>query len=144
MTPSLRRALTAAALPLLLAAVVHPAAAVSTDDRLRALGDEFVARWLARAPHEATRLGVHTTDGMLLPISRTTLAEDLTWLRSFSTRLASIPVAELSDGWVVERDLLAARVERQQLDLEVIRPYERDPGAYLQLVMCLSVVQTSS
>jgi hypothetical protein len=132
--PSLRRALTAAALPLLLAALVRPASAITTDDRLRALGDEFVARWLARAPHEATRLGVHTADGVLLPVTRTTLAEDLAWLQGFRTRLASIPIAELSDPRAVERDLLAGRVERQLIDLEVIRPFERDPAAYLPLV----------
>jgi hypothetical protein len=130
---SLRRALTAA-LPLLLAALVRPASAVTTDDRLGALGDEFVARWLAHAPHEATRLGAHAADGVLLPVTRTTLAEDLTWLRGFSTRLASIPIAELSEARAIEHDLLAGRVERQLIDLEVIRPFERDPGAYLPLV----------
>lgn len=134
MTPSLRRALTAAALPLLLAALVRPATAVTTDERLRALGDEFVARWLARAPHEATRLGVHGADGVLKPVTRTTLAEDLAWLQGFRARLASIPLADLSEARAIERDLLAGRVERQLVDLEVIRPFERDPGAYLPLV----------
>ncbi|MEK7330778.1 MAG: DUF885 family protein, partial [Candidatus Eisenbacteria bacterium] len=134
MTPSLRRVLAAAVLPLLLAVLVRPAAAVTMDDRLRALGDEFVARWLARAPHEATRLGVHGADGVLLPVSQTTLAEDLAWLRGFRIRLASIRIAELGRERAVDRDLLAGRVERQRLDLEVIRPFERDPGAYLPLV----------
>lgn len=134
MTPSLRRTLTAALLSLLLAALVRPATAVTMDDRLRVLGDEFVARGLARAPQEATRLGVHASDGVLLPVSRTTLAEDLAWLRGFRIRLASIPIAELARERAIERDLLAARVERQMLDLEVIRPFERDPGAYVPLV----------
>jgi hypothetical protein len=134
LTPSFRRVLAAAALPLLLTALARPAAALTSDDRLRALGDEFVARWLERAPHEATRLGVHTADGVLLPVSRTTLADDAVWLRGFRIRLASIPIAELSSERAVDRDLLAARVERQRLDLEVIRPFERDPGAYLPLV----------
>jgi hypothetical protein len=133
LTPSFRGAL-AAALPLLLAVLVGPAAAVTADDRLRALGDEFVARWLERAPHEATRLGVHTADGALMPVSRTTLAEDAAWLRDFRARLASIPLTGLSREGTVDRELLAGRVERLQLDLEVIRPFERDPGAYLPLV----------
>lgn len=133
MTPSLRRIL-AALIALLLAAFAPPAAAESMDERLRAAGDEFVARWLERAPHDATRLGVHDTDRLLLPVTETTLAEDLDWLRAFRSRLESIPVAKLGRERAQECALLVAQVERRLLDLEIIRPFERDPSAYVPLV----------
>jgi uncharacterized protein (DUF885 family) len=121
-------------LALTLVAGAGPAAAGSMDQRLGAAGDAFVARWLARAPHEATRLGVHTSDALLVPVTETTLAEDLAWLRDFRGRLDSIPAASLGRERAVDRALLAARVERMLVDLESIHPYERDPGAYVPLV----------
>jgi uncharacterized protein DUF885 len=133
--PSLRRTLIAAIVPLLIAAVVAPVAAADDSDRLDLLGDEYVARWLARAPHEATRLGVHNADAVLLPVTRTTLAEDLVWLRGFRDRLASIGELNFTPDRAIERALLAGRVERQLLDLEVLRPFERDPSAYLPLIV---------
>ncbi len=134
MSSSLRRALAAAVLPLLLAAPSLPAEAATADDRLRSLGDEFVGRRLARAPHEATRLGVHATDHLLLPVTRVTLAEDRTWLRDLRARLALLRRDELSSERAIEYDLLAALAEREGLELDVIRPFERDPGAYSPLV----------
>jgi hypothetical protein len=128
------RAWSAALFLVLMTAGVRPAAADSMESRLRAAGDAFVARWLERSPHDATGLGVHDGDRALLPVSETSLAEDLVWLRAFRGRLDSIPATALPRERVVERTLLAARVERLLLDLEVIRPFERDPGAYVPLV----------
>ncbi len=135
MIPSLRRTLVTLVVPLLIAACAAPATADTAGDALALLGDEYVARWLERAPHEATSLGVHTNDDLVLPVTRTTLAEDLVWLRSFRVRLASLPGAEPSPERAIERALLAGRVERQLIDLEVIRPFERDPSAYLPLIV---------
>jgi hypothetical protein len=131
---SLLRTLSAAVLLTLIATGARPAAADSMDDRLREAGDAFIARWLERSPHDATRLGVHGNDRVLLPVSETSLAEDLVWLRAFQARLDSIPAAALSRERAVERALLVARVDRLLLDLEIIRPFERDPGAYVPLV----------
>ena len=134
MTRSLRHALAAALLPLLLAGAFRPAMADTPDDRLRRLGDEFLSRWLARNPAEATRLGAHTLDTAPLPVSRTSLAEDGAWAHDFAARLDSLPAPGLTRAAALDRALLAARVERWRLDLEVLRPYERDPGAYLALI----------
>lgn len=126
---------TLAALLLCLIAFVAPAAAgESANERLRMAGGDFMTWWLARAPHEATRLGDHDQDRVLLPVTETTLAADLAWLRAFRSRLDSIPTAPLPPDRAVDRALLAARIDRLLLDLEVIRPFERDPGAYVPLV----------
>jgi len=104
------------------------------DTRVRAAGEAFVARWLEHAPHDATRLGEHEDDARLVTVTETTLADDLAWLRRLRAELDSIPASSLGPERTVERVLLQARVERMLLDLEIIRPYERDPGAYVPIV----------
>jgi uncharacterized protein (DUF885 family) len=132
--PARRAIRSAIAAAMLLAVAALPAAAGRIDDRLRSLGDEFLAHSMRRAPHEATRLGQRESDGLLAPVTRTSLAEDLAWLRGFRAKVASLPGDRLSGDGAVVRHLLMARVERRMLELEVIRPFERDPGAYLPLV----------
>src|SRR5262245_44327714 len=110
------------------------AAGSDAEDRLRSLGEEFVERRLSRAPHLATRLGVHGTDHLLLPVTRVSLAEDRAWLAEFRARLDSLRRDELTSQRAVEYDLLVASAERERLDDDVLRPFERDPGAYLPLV----------
>jgi uncharacterized protein DUF885 len=130
---SSRRALAVAGLSLFLAAP-SPSFAASADVRLRLLGEEFVARRLSRAPHEATRLGTHDTDRELIPVTGVTLNEDRAWLQDFRARLAALERDELTSERAIEYDLLTASAERQRLELDVLRPFERDPGAYVPLV----------
>ena len=130
----MHRARGAAALALLIVALARPAAAATADDRLRALGNEYVSRWMDRDTHEATDRAMDDADGELRAVSGTTLAEDKARLLDLRARLEAIPAAELSEERAIERLLLAARIERRLLDAEVLRPFERDPGAYLALI----------
>ncbi len=86
------------------------------DPRLQLLGDEFVARPLAPT------------------VTALTLAEELAWIRGFRERLAAVPHDEAAGERASERDLLDAAVDRDLLELEVLRPFQRDPGAYVALV----------
>ena len=104
------------------------------DVRLQTLGDEFVARRLARAPHAAPRGGVHAGEPLARTVTALTLAEDLAWLRDFRDRLAAVPHDEPAGERASARALLDAAVDRELLELEVLRPFQRDPGAYVALV----------
>jgi uncharacterized protein DUF885 len=99
------------------------------DARLQTLGEEFVARRLARAPHAATRGGVHAGQPMAHAVTALTLAEELAWLHAFRERLAAVPREPTS-----ERVLLETALDRELLELDVLRPFQRDPGAYVALV----------
>jgi hypothetical protein len=125
------------ALAALVALALWPAragAAATLDDRFTALGEEFIAHWLEHAPQVATRLGVHDYDDRLIPVTEGSLAEETAWMKAFRTRLAEVPRARLSFDRALERDVLAARIERELLNLEVVRPFERNPSAYLDLI----------
>ena len=111
-----------------------PARAGSADGRFQRLADEFLSGWLARHPQLATRLGVHDRDRELRVVTQVTLAADAAWLRELRGRLARIPRRELSSAHALDDEVLAARLERELLDLEVIRTWETNPNAYLELV----------
>jgi uncharacterized protein (DUF885 family) len=111
-----------------------PALAQTGDPRFTRLGEEFLEHWLSRNPHVATRLGVHDWDDLLLPVTEASLAEEAVWLRDFRGRLGAVSRSSLSFGRALEYDVLKARIERQLLDVEAIRPFENNPNAYLELV----------
>jgi len=113
---------------------VGPLSSQAPDARLQRLGDEFLDDWLERRPHVATRLGVHDADGRLLPITAASVASDLRWLAGMRARLGAIPRAGLSFERAQEYDLLAARIERERIELAEVRSWERKPSLYLDLV----------
>jgi len=104
------------------------------DAAFQRLGDEFIDHMLRTHPQLATRLGVHLWDQLLMPVTQGALAGEADWMHRFRARVAAIPRAALSFDRALEYDLLVARTDRELLDLEVIRPYETNPNAYLELV----------
>ena len=106
----------------------------SPDARVQRLGDEFLDVWLERHPHLATRLGLHQWDGRLVPVTTASVASDLEWLSGMRKRLRAIPRSGLSFERLQEHDLLTARIERERIELEEVRSWERNPSFYLDLV----------
>lgn len=118
----------------LAAIVAGPAFAQKGDSRFGRLGDEYLAHWLERQPQVATRLGIHDRDDRLVPVTQVSLQQEAAWLHDFRTRLQAVPRAELSFDRSLEYDVLASRVDRGLLEVEVLRPYETNPNAYLDLI----------
>ncbi|HEY2953856.1 MAG TPA: DUF885 domain-containing protein [Candidatus Eisenbacteria bacterium] len=113
---------------------VAPLTSGGPEARLARLGDEFLDGWLERRPHLATRLGMHDWDGRLQPVTAASVAADLRWLAAMRERLGAIPRDQLSFERAQEYDLLAARLERERIELAEVRSWERNPGSYLDLV----------
>ena len=113
-------------------------AAPAADARFRELSEEFLGHWLGQRPHTATRLGLHDKDGELRVPTDTWLSDERDWLRGYQARLDSFaratPRAVLSFDRRLEYDVLRARVQRERLDAEVLRPFENNPNSYLALV----------
>jgi uncharacterized protein (DUF885 family) len=136
MRSSLLRALSIAALLTGAGAGPAPRAAhaASADAALEQLANQFLNGWLARHPQNATRLGLHQYDRQLIPVTQSSLADETAWLHKLRGQLDSIPRSAFSFNRMLDRDVLSARIDRELLDLEVIRPYEHNPNAYLDLV----------
>jgi uncharacterized protein (DUF885 family) len=118
----------------LLATPVWSATKAPGDAALTALADEFIQRQLTREPGLATRLGVHDSDAKLYPVTQATLADDARWFHDFEQRLMRTDRKTLSLERALEYDLLLSRTRARLLDLEVIKPFERNPNAYLNLI----------
>src|SRR5436190_16355671 len=114
--------------------IAGPLFADTQDERLVNLGDEFLDGWLTRHPQLATRPGLHGWDSKLVPVTQASVESDLQWLREMRARLRAIPVGELSFERAQEHDLLMARIERERIELEEVRSWERNPDAYLDIV----------
>lgn len=115
-------------------AACPPARAGDADARFQRLADEFLDGWLARHPQTATRLGLHGHDRELRVVTQATLTRDAAWLHDVQARLGTIPRAELSFNHQLDDEVLSARLERELLDLEVVRTWETNPNAYLDLI----------
>jgi uncharacterized protein (DUF885 family) len=127
------RRLAAALFALVLMTAGRVASAASSAS-LNALEDEYFARWFEFHPQEATRLGIHKYDDRLEPVTAASVAAEVTWLHDFGKRVSALPIAKLSYDDRIDRAALAARVDRQLLELEDVRGWERNPNFYVNLV----------
>lgn len=88
-------------------------------------------------PELATQLGMHDRDSELVPVSQALLDAERAWIADLDDRLSACggrDGAGLSLAGRLERGALAARIRRQRLDLESLRPLQNDPGACLPQV----------
>lgn len=104
---------------------------------VQSLAEEFIAWRRARPPRVAIRVGAPAVP-LTGVVSGPAPDRDLAWLRGFRDRLATLPREATAAGQTrseaaSDRTLLDAAVEREMLELEVLKPLERDPGAYVAL-----------
>ena len=118
----------------LLCALAGAAGAETYDQHFRKIGDRFLDELMQRRPQLATRLGVHAYDAKLPIVTQMSLDQDRAWIAGYKRQLAAIPRGQLSFEAALDFDLLRARLERERLDLDVIRPFERNPNSYLDLI----------
>ena len=109
-------------------------AAPGRAEHFDALVTEFFDRWFELHPEAATRLGVHRFDDRLFPVTPASVAKEIAWLRDVHARLAAIPPVSLPFRRRLDRAALEAWIERQQLELEEMRPFERNPNFYVGLI----------
>jgi uncharacterized protein DUF885 len=96
--------------------------------------DEYLA-WLHETyPTNATFDGVHFHDDLLEDLSRGALDAQSRALSGFARRLAAIDPTRLTETERLERPALDASIRGRQLDLDVIRNWERNPQYYGDLV----------
>lgn len=112
------------------APVARPGAAQDLDRVVT----QATSGWLERRPHLATGLGVHLHDGRLLPVTESTVADDLRWLEGLAARLEAVPAQSLKPERRAERERLAGWIAHQRMVLAEIEPHAHDPGHVLPVV----------
>ncbi|MEO8483744.1 MAG: DUF885 domain-containing protein [Acidobacteriota bacterium] len=96
----------------------------------RQLAADVLQDFFKRNPTSATDLGVHTYDDRLEDASAAAVADELAATRGFLTRLAAIDPAGLTPADQIDREFLHHMLDASVLQLDVIKPWARDPDTY--------------
>ena len=104
--------------------------------------DDYLAYLYEAHPTSATLDGNHLHDDLLDDLSRTALDTHSGALAGFARRLDAIPAAGLGPVEQVEHRIVKANIESRQFDAEAVRPWERDPHHYGQVLAASLASQT--
>ena len=96
--------------------------------------DDYLAYLHEVHPSNASLDGVHLHDDLLEDLSRSATDAHVRALAGFSRRLHQIDSQHLSTSDRVDHGILTADVEGRMFDLEQIRPAERSPQLYAEII----------
>ncbi|MCC7007698.1 MAG: DUF885 domain-containing protein [Acidobacteria bacterium] len=100
------------------------------DSRFISLAREVVDDYLHRHPTLATDLGIHREDDRLEEYSAAAIQREAAALRGFRSRLEAIDRGALTAPYRLDHEQLAHALDAALLQIEVIRPWARDPDLY--------------
>lgn len=99
------------------------------------LVEEYTHSYFKFHPIRGPESGDHTNDGNGLDdLSDEALAEEAQALRNLQKRLGSIPQNSLSADLALDAEVFAAHLEARLDELEVSRPFARDPYFYADII----------
>ena len=108
-------------------------ASPSRDGELDALVTDYVARYYAAFPTEATTAGVHAHDAELEDLSTPGIADKLALFSGTLARVRAIPPEALSLDRRVDREVLIGHLEAAVLDWDRMKSWSKSPGLYNDL-----------
>jgi hypothetical protein len=106
------------------------APAPSADAQFQQLTDELLADVMKRNPSQATYLGIHDYDTELEDPSRAAVDAEVAALKGFRGRVAAVDPAGLTSSNQLDRDQALSAIDSRLLELEVIRPWAKNPDGY--------------
>ena len=107
-------------------------AAGSPEQTFQELADEFFDDYLfPHNPSFATQQGIHKFDDRLKDYSKAGVNQNIQLLKQFERRVSAINPLVLNEQLQGDRDLILNYCRSELLTLEVIRPWEKNPGYYL-------------
>lgn len=107
-----------------------PAQAGPADARFNRLADEYLTGYLAWRPQTGTALGLHQYDGQVTDFSQASIETELTRMKNFEQRLASLDTKALSRPAYFDYRLLLAAIRRERFSFEDMQVYSRSPMTY--------------
>ena len=101
------------------------------DAEFNKLADRFFDELVFRFnPVLGTAAGFHQYDALLPSGSRAEIDAEIAALKRFEAEVRNFDPRGLSPGIAADRELVLAQIQSQLLELENIRPWEKDPDAY--------------
>jgi uncharacterized protein (DUF885 family) len=96
--------------------------------------DDYLAYLYEVCPSQASLDGIHQHDDLLEDLSRSGIDAHTRALSGFSRRLHQIDVAHLSPTEQVDHPIVASSIEARMFDLEEVRPWDKNPQLYADLI----------
>lgn len=107
------------------------AATNTAKQQFQKISDEYFDQlYFPSQPTAGTLAGYHQYDTQLEDYSRKSIDTQIVALKSFETRVAAIPPADLDQTTQGDRDLVLSSIRSTLLTLETIRPWEKNPDIY--------------
>jgi uncharacterized protein (DUF885 family) len=115
------------------AACAHASVAPAQADFSK-FADAYFAAAFARSPSRATRTGFHEgNDGRLEDLSRSAIDAQIVELHGQAEELGRIRRGKLSFDDEIDAQLIDNQIHGTLLDLETLRPWEKNPMGYVRL-----------
>jgi uncharacterized protein (DUF885 family) len=111
-----------------------PAQAQGPDLDFYRIGDRYLDDSMRAYPTMATLAGYHKHDALLEDLTAEGIGDKLDLARRYRAELGSIVPERLSTSARIDYHLVASDIEATIFSLEEIRPYERDPQSYVDLL----------
>ncbi len=113
---------------------VMPDASAAESARFQSIADAYIAWTYAVSPTRATFAGVHDFDGRLGGFSRAQIEGEIDSLRLNLRRVSLIDRGALDDESYYDCLVLESHIRASLLDRERIRPWERNPNFYREVI----------
>jgi uncharacterized protein (DUF885 family) len=111
-----------------------PEAARGADRSFYAIAESYLRGTLERNPSWSTAMGYHAHDGRLEDCTAAGLRSRLDFANDFRARLGAVDATRLSLSARVDHALLINDIEGTIFTLIDLRPHERDPQSYIDLL----------
>jgi len=109
----------------------RPATPASASQTWDALADEYLDQVFFKfSPTSGTAAGLHQFDTQLEDYSRAGIDRQITALHAFEKRIASVDPRDLNETNAGDREILLSNIRGTLLELETIRPWEKNPDTY--------------
>jgi uncharacterized protein (DUF885 family) len=107
------------------------ASAATAKDQFQKISDEYLDQvYFPYGPTTGTLSGYHQYDTQLEDYSRKSIDAEIAALKTFETRVAAVPAADLDQTTRGDRDMVLNNIRSALLTLETIRPWEKNPDGY--------------
>ena len=103
------------------------------DAAFERLADEYLTGYLRWRPETGTALGFHEYDGKVTDLSKASLDIELSRLKSFERRLATLDSRSLSQQSYYDFSILRSQIRRDIFGFEEMGVYTRNPMTYARI-----------
>ncbi len=118
-----------------LALAGYSPAGATTRQEFDAFAERYLDAWYAANPVRATRDGIHAHDSMVSGYTREQIGQEVDRLRSALRTLEAMRPSALDSLRQHDHAMLTARVQADLLELDVIRPWQKNPAWYIDLIL---------